>query len=141
MKQIWVTALFATISFFALAQKIPAGKVPAAVKASFEKNYPGAAAGWEKENGNYEAGFTCNKQNISVLFDPGGRLLETETAIAINNLPQPVTAYIKAHFPGKKIKEAAKIVDAAGTVTYEAEVNGADQIFDAAGNFLKAQKD
>jgi len=41
----------------------------------------------------------------------------------------------------KKIKEAAKITDAKGVVTYEAEVTGKDLIFDASGKFLKEIKD
>lgn len=39
-------------------------------------------------------------------------------------------------YPAKKIDEAAKIVDASGKVTYEAEVDEADYIFDETGNFI-----
>lgn len=41
----------------------------------------------------------------------------------------------------KKITEAARIVDAGGQVTYEAEIGGRDYIFDAKGNFIKAEDD
>ncbi len=39
------------------------------------------------------------------------------------------------------MKEAAKITDAHGVVTYEAEVKGMDLLFDSAGKFLKEVKD
>ncbi|MBC7865300.1 MAG: hypothetical protein IAF38_20155, partial [Bacteroidia bacterium] len=39
----------------------------------------------------------------------------------------------------KKVKEAAKITDAKGVVTYEAEIDNADYIFDSTGNFLKKE--
>jgi hypothetical protein len=48
-----------------------------------------------------------------------------------------VRAYIAKHHAGKKIKEAAEIVDAKGKKTYEAEVGGKDLIFDEKGQFIK----
>jgi len=39
--------------------------------------------------------------------------------------------------PGKKIKEAAIIVDASGAKKYETEVGGKDLLFDMAGRPLK----
>ena len=47
----------AIVATAANAQKIAASKVPAAVKASFTKQYPGTTAKWEKEDGGFEAGF------------------------------------------------------------------------------------
>jgi hypothetical protein len=48
---------------------------------------------------------------------------------------------VSKNLSGKNIKEAAKIVDAGGTVTYEAEVQGTDYLFDANGNFIKIETD
>lgn len=45
--------------------------------------------------------------------------------------------YASTNLSGKKIKEAAKIASADGTLTYEAEIGDFDYIFDANGNFLK----
>jgi hypothetical protein len=69
----------------------------------------------------------------SVVIDLKGNLLETEQEIPVNSLPEPITNYIATAYPGKKIAEAAKITDAKGTVTYEAEVGRKDVIFDANG--------
>jgi hypothetical protein len=44
--------------------------------------------------------------------------------------------YIKQNFPNEKIKEIAKITNANGMITYEAEIKGTDYIFDAQGNLI-----
>ncbi|MBS1509252.1 MAG: PepSY-like domain-containing protein [Bacteroidetes bacterium] len=142
MKKLTTTlALFILLVTAAQAQRLNASKVPAAVKASFEKKYTGIAAKWEKEDGNYEASFTQNGNKQSATFSPDGTFTEVETAITESQLPAGVTAYVKAHYSGKTIKEAAKIIKADGTVNYEAEVNGKDVIFDAGGKFIKEMKD
>jgi hypothetical protein len=123
---------------YANAQKIKETEVPAAVKSSFAKLYPNSKVEkWEKENGNYEAGFHINKVETSVLLDVNGTLKETETEIAVSVLPKPVSEYISKNVPGKKIKEASKITDVKGVITYEAEVDEVDYVFDSNGSFIK----
>lgn len=120
------------------AQKLKETEVPAAVKAAMTKKYPAIKdVEWEKEGANYEAGFDLNKVETSVVITPAGVILETESEIAVSALPKAATDYLSKNLPGKKIKEAAKLTDANGTVTFEAEVNDADYIFDSNGNFIK----
>ncbi|MEO5642889.1 MAG: hypothetical protein ABIQ40_08905 [Bacteroidia bacterium] len=120
------------------AQKLKETEVPAAVKAAMAKQYPAIKdVEWEKEGANYEAGFDLNKVETSVVITPAGVILETESEIAVSALPKAATDYLVKNLPGKKIKEAAKLTDANGTVTFEAEVNDADYIFDSNGNFIK----
>ncbi len=121
----------------AIAQKMDASKVPAEVKKSFEKKYPGVTGKWEKEDGKYEVNFKQNGNVMSVLIDPAGAIVETEMDIKVTDLPATIASYIKEHYKGKTIKEASKITKADGTVNYEAEVANADVIFDANGKFLK----
>ncbi|WP_018621533.1 PepSY-like domain-containing protein [Spirosoma luteum] len=112
--------------------------VPAAVKATVAKLYPGVKdVKWEKEDGNYEAGLTHNGKKLSLVIDAKGNVLETETTIMGSALPASVQEYVAKHYAGKKIKEAAEIVDAKGKKTYEAEIGGKDLIFDAKGQFIK----
>ena len=139
-KLMTLVACIAAISFSAYAQKMDASKVPAAVKASFAKQYPGVTAKWEKEAGKYEAGFKKEGNTISALFEKDGTMVESEADIKVSSLPASVLAYVKDNYKGKSIKEGAKITKADGTVTYEAEVNGKDVIFDANGKFLKEIK-
>lgn len=120
------------------AQSLKTKDVPSVVQTAFAAKFSNATeVDWVLEEGKYEAGFEANEQEISALFDAQGNLLETETEIAVSALPAPVAAAVTQMYPGKKIKEAAQITDAAGKVTYEAEVQGKDLIFDAYGNFLK----
>lgn len=110
---------------------------PAAVKAAIARLYPAAKnVKFEKENGDYEAGFKHNGKSMSVVLDAKGNVKETETVIAISELPTAVRDYVAKQMPGKKIKEAAEIVDAKGGKKYEAEVNGKDLLFDTAGKPL-----
>jgi uncharacterized membrane protein YkoI len=130
--------LFATLSF---AQKMQEKDVPNAVKLAFQKQFPTAQkVKWEKESGNFEAEFEMDKTETSVLFDLQGNILETETEIAVNQLPKAILDYVATNYKGQKIKEAAKITDAKGVLTYEAEIKGKDLIFDEKGNFLKEVK-
>ena len=139
-KLLTVAALLAAGCPYLFAQKLAASKVPANVRATFAKMYPSANAKWEVEAGKYEAGFKQGGNTMSVLIDKDGVLAETETGIKVTALPAPVLAYVKEHYAGKVIKEGAKITRADGTVTYEAEVEGKDVIFDASGKFIKETK-
>jgi len=103
------------------------------------KKYPEATkVSWEKENGNYEANWGGkSREDNAAQFTPGGVFVEIEKAISVNELPASVKSYVKNHEGGATIKEAARITDANGKTTYEAEVRGKDLIFDEKGNYLK----
>ena len=133
-----VVMLFATLTF---AQKMQEKNVPANVKSTFQKKYPTAKeVKWDKEGEKYEASFDLNKTDNSVLMDGQGNIIETEVEIELNQLPKGVLEYVKANYKGQKVKEAAKITDAKGTVTYEAEIKGMDILFDSTGKFIKEIK-
>lgn len=121
----------------AFAQKLKDSEVPVAVRNSFQKQYPKATeVQWDRENGNYEASFDLSKVDNSVLLDATGKVLETEVEIEISQLPAGIIDYVKAHYKNMTVKEAAKIADATGVITYEVEIKGMDLIFDRAGKFL-----
>jgi len=124
----------------AKAQKLKEADVPAAVKESFKKQFPAAKVEeWEKEGENYEAEFDLNKTETCAVFDASGKWLETEVEIKITELPKAVSEYLTKTVPGKKIKEASKITDASGKITYEAEAGDDDYLFDDKGNFLRKE--
>ncbi len=103
------------------------------------QKYPKATkVTWEKEKGNYEANWGGKSgEDNGVQYSPSGEFLEYAMAIPASELPSSVTSYIKTHYKGQAIKEAAKVTDAKGTLTYEAEIKGKELIFDDKGNFLK----
>lgn len=140
-KLVFLLVAVASVSF-ANAQKVSDKEVPAAVRSALQKSHPNAKGlKWEKEKGNYEAGFEVGETDYSVLIDASGKILETEVEIKIDELPANAKAYVAKHYAEQKIKEAAKITDSKGVVTYEAEVKGKDLIFDNTGKFLKEVKD
>ena len=128
------------VSFTTFAQQT---ETPQSVKDSFSKLYPKVAdVKWDKEGKTeFEAGFKENGKDISVVFDEKGNLKETETAIQISELPKLVVPFIEKNYAGFKISEAAKIVDAKGEVTFEAEIKKdkvkKDLLFDSNGKSEK----
>ncbi|MFN0175392.1 MAG: PepSY-like domain-containing protein [Saprospiraceae bacterium] len=125
------------IALFAFAQTAfsQASKVPETVKMAFAKAYPNADdVEWELEDGNFEVEFEmAEDQEMSVVYDAKGNLLETEVPIPFSELPKAVQEALK----GKKVKETVKITNAKGIVTYEAEVGRKDLLFDEQGNPVK----
>ncbi|MBL7872852.1 MAG: PepSY-like domain-containing protein [Cyclobacteriaceae bacterium] len=142
MKKLTLVLALVMVTGFMMAQKIQSKDVPEAVKASFQKEFPGAkAAKWDKEESNFEASFDNNKSDQSVVFDAGGNILEIEVEIDSSELPKGVMEYVTSTYPGKKIKEVAKITDAQKIITYEVEVSGMDVIFNEQGKFIKEIKE
>jgi len=116
--------------------------VPAAVHSSFTKLFPGISVKkWDKEEGRYEANFTKEGKQMSAVFDSSGMLEETETVITVGELPALVIPYVKEHYKGFKIEEAAMVLKSNGEKVYEAEIKGKDLLFDAKGNFLKEESE
>jgi Putative beta-lactamase-inhibitor-like, PepSY-like len=142
MKKLFFMAVaIGVISVSACGQKLRESQVPSATKAAFTKKYPGLKGSWEKENGNYEVNFRQDNKTMSAVIEKNGTIVETETVIPISDLPQSASTYVKEHYKGAKIKEAAKIVKANGEVNYEAEINHKDVVFDANGKFIREAKD
>lgn len=142
MKNTIMIVAFGFIGTIANAQKIKETDVPAPVKAVFAKQYPSAKAKqWEKEKANYEVAFDFNKVEMSLLIDEKGDVMETETEIKASELSKTIVDYCEKNYVGKKIAEASKIVDSKGVVTYEAEINKVDLLFDADGKFIKELMD
>jgi hypothetical protein len=140
MKKFLLVALAAIHTTSSFGQKTSKDNVPQSVQDALKKSFPTAQVEkWEKENQNFEAEFDFNKEEMSALFSPEGKLIETEVDIAIGDLPAPIVNYVSKNLSGKKIKEASKITNSAGNVSFEAEVGGKDYIFDSSGNLLKSE--
>lgn len=127
-----LSAMLLTLAFGTTANTVFAQSD--AAKATLKKAYPAATnVKWDKEDGGYEASFKNDGKPMSLIIDAKGLVKETETDIAVAELPAVVRAYVAKQMPGKKIKEAAIIVNGAGKKMYEAEVGGKDVLFDEAG--------
>jgi hypothetical protein len=139
MKKLIILLAFSLGVSIASAQHKKESEIPEVVKTAFARLFPRASpVKWEKEKDGYEAEFTNNKTEQSASFDKLGNLTESEIEIKISELPQTIITYVADKYK-VAIKEAAKITDATGKVTYEAEVKGKDLIFDEQGIFLKEE--
>ncbi len=137
-KSIFIVAIVLFTISTSFAQK----NIPNEVKTAFAKKYPNVTkVKWEKENSEYEAGFTIDKIENSVLLDAKGNILETEVAIQKSTLSKEIITYVSKNYAGKKIKGAAKINNVKEGVIYEVEVYGKDVLFDETGKFLRESKD
>jgi hypothetical protein len=140
MKKILLFSVMAfTVTVNAKAQDLKTKDVPQVVKTALTNKFPEATkVSWEKEKGNYEANWGGKSgEDNSASFTPAGAFVEIVKAIPVSNLPKAVGPYIATNYKGAKIKEAGIVTDAAGKTMYEAEIKGADLIFDEKGNFLK----
>ena len=122
---------------------IAAASVPQAVTASLRAAHPSAAdIEWEREDDGYEASFSEGGADVSVVFASDGAVQETETEIAVADLPAAVRQALARDYAGRTVTEAARIVAADGAVTYEAELDGAtDVLFDASGAVVGTEDD
>jgi hypothetical protein len=141
MKKILFAAVIIAGSFTAFSQNLASTNVPQPVKSAFAKAHPNAKAKWELEDAAYEATFSEGGKSMSTVISKQGTILETESAIAFNELPAGAKNYVNEHYKGKKIKEVAKIVKANGDVNYEVNVQGKDVLFDSNGNFIEKPKE
>lgn len=142
MKNIISICIAILAPIYAMAQKIKVKEVPEVIQTEFNKRFPEATEiKWEKEKELYEVEFKLNQVEQSALFDASGNIKEIEIEISVNTLPSSVQEYVQKNYAGRKIKEAAKITDSNGTISYEAEIKGMDLIFDASGIFIREIKD
>ena len=134
-------ALLLFIAGTASAQMLKPAQVPTAVKATFKAKFPLVKANsWEKEGDKYEAGFKQNGITMSALITPAGELVETESDMSPAKLPAAVRVKLATDYKGYKVTEAATLVAADGTTTYEAEVSKGgkhrDVVFHADGSLV-----
>lgn len=123
------------------AQKMTAKDVPAEVKSAFKKAYPMEKdIEWSKEGSNYEAEYDTKSGDHSATYTAAGKLVETEMDIKTSSLPKGVIDYLKLNHKDHKIKEASRVTNVDGTITYETEVNGMELIFDSNGTYIKSVK-
>lgn len=142
MKPIVITLSALLLTLGVQAQDLKEKGIPSVVKEAFHHNYPTATdSEWEKEGNNYEVEFKNSGTEMSAAYSADGKLISSETEISPSQLPEAARNYMSEHFPGQKISEACKITAADGTVTYEAEVQKSDYLFDANGVFLSKESE
>jgi hypothetical protein len=143
MRTFFSILLMMLFTFVLNAQEL---NVPGKVKESFKKLYPTVSqVNWSKEgNEEFEASFTSDGKDISLVFENDGELIETETAIKLSELPSGVINFVEKNYTEYSITEAAKIVNSEGVMTFEAEVSKdnvrKDLLFTESGKYIEKNK-
>ena len=141
MKKSVILVAIIMLSFVSFAQKTKEQNVPQIIKNALIEKFPNAKnVKWDKEENNFEASFKNNNIDNSILFNANAKIIETEIAIEVNQLPKNALQYLNDNFKNKKVKEAAKIITEKGITIYEAEIQGKDLFFDENGNYIIKNK-
>ncbi len=110
------------LCFLLLACQQAAQDIPDIVKNSFKDLYQDAEdVEWEKENGNFEVEFEIGEEEMSVLFDEKGNVIEIELDIKVEALPDTIRLLLAKDFGDHEILEAVKIVKDS-LIYYEVEL-------------------
>jgi hypothetical protein len=140
-----VVFLAGAASVLAQEQKISCDRVPAAVRAAFEKAYPKAAiksCAEEVEKGKtaYEIMSTEGETGRDLLFYADGTVIVVEETIAFGKLPDPVQQAVHQRYPDGVITLSEKVMRE-GTVLYEIRIRHraklVEIVFDPSGNEVK----
>ncbi|MCB9266374.1 MAG: PepSY-like domain-containing protein [Lewinellaceae bacterium] len=101
-----ITVLTFCLSYSSCAQKQTA--VPAAVENAFKARFPQAEeVKWDMEReGEWEAEFEMNEEEMSANFMADGAWAETEAEIEKENLPQAVKDAVATQFADYELEEA-----------------------------------
>lgn len=147
----WLRACAAVMLAAAAAQsqterKLEYGKVPAAVRTAFEKQFTGArilGASSETDAGVtvYEIECEWRARHHDVTFRPDGSLVSVEETIPMSEVPPAVAEALKNHFPKAEVTRAEKITEG-GAVSYEFQMKGAakrEAKFSADGKLISSE--
>jgi hypothetical protein len=112
-----VCLLFA---FLGYTQTMPSEKVPAPVKESFAKKFPGATSvGYKMEKTDYKVTFKDKAVGMSANFNSKGEWLETQTVMIESDLPKEVLTSAATNYVGFVITDITKIDGPDNVVNYE----------------------
>lgn len=103
------------------AQLITPALVPPLAFAALQQHYPLARqVQWKKTQGLYQASFTQSQAVQLVRFSDGGNVEASGSPLALSALPASVRHTLSAHYPSRKVCQAAKFVNArTDAITYE----------------------
>lgn len=103
------------------AQLITPDLVPPLAFVALQQHYPLATkVQWKKTQGLYQASFTQSQAVQLIRFSNDGDVEATGIPLALSALPASVRHTLVAHYPSRKVCQAARFVNArTAAITYE----------------------
>lgn len=122
MKNLFLLCVALLLAGGSQAQLISPDLVPPLAFVALQQQYPHASkVQWKKTQGLYQASFSQGQALQSVRFTENGDVEATGIPLAISALPASVRHTLAAHYPNRKVCQAAKFVNArTAAITYEA---------------------
>lgn len=123
-------------------EKIPVEKLPAAVTKAVKKKFPKArilAASREVEDdeATYEVELKVEGRSVDVALNAGGKVLEIEKEIPVDELPRAVKKRLAARYPGARIEKVEEVTKGEdGPVRYEVAIK-TEVVFTAKGKIVQ----
>ena len=104
------------------AQLISPDQVPPLAFVALQQQYPHATrVQWKRTQGLYQVSFNQGPVQQFVRFTENGDVAATGTPLTISTLPASVRHTLAAHYPSRKVCQAARFVNArTKAITYEA---------------------
>jgi len=116
---ILISILTLGFGFYAKAQYIGTGDLPADITQDFSAKYPNLTkVEWEKDGKRFKATFNVEQFAHQVVYDQNGKLISQEFGLPVSNLPADVFGGLKKNFPDLKVAEADQ-VEEKGKVSYK----------------------
>lgn len=117
--------------------------IPENLITNFKTNFSNATdVEWEVDGENFEVEYEESGLDKSIVFNLNGDVIESETEIKVENLPQSVLDYIQLNYADYSLEEAEEETKD-NSVTYEIEIlkegNEIELLFDTDGNFLNQE--
>ncbi|OGX86764.1 hypothetical protein BEN47_12315 [Hymenobacter lapidarius] len=122
MKTLFLLGAALLLAGSSQAQLITPDQVSPLAFVALQQHYPHATkVQWKKTQGLYQASFTQGPAQQSVRFTENGDVEATGAPLTIGALPASVRHTLAAHYPSRKVCQAAKYVNArTEAITYEA---------------------
>ena len=118
--------------FYAKAQYIGTGDLPADITQDFSTKYPNMTkVDWEKDGKHYKATFSVDQWAHQLVYDQNGKMISQQFGLPVSSLPADVFDGLKKNFPELKVAEANQ-VEEKGKVSYKLsltdEGNGTEKV-------------
>ncbi len=137
MKKIVLPFILFLTTSISCEQKFETWQIPKKVVHNFKKQHPHIDADWETEDSVFEATFTSGGEDVSLLYNMAGDLLQTENTIKISAVPDGIKNYLAENKKDQKVTKARKITKDNGEINYNVMLDRQRLTFTEEGKLIK----